>query len=164
MNAHRILSLIALASCIILLTTTPAAARATRIDYEAYECTIPPWGEPDRSWISEDGVLHMRGVRVVNLIDSENPYMAGINQLTMNVDLNPATGEGHAYGTVLLTPYAKNGTWEGRFSTQVLSTGIRGKAVGHGTGELTGMKMFNQMSNLDPNNPCNTSEGYILVP
>jgi len=164
MKANKILILIILTLCITLSIAAPAAARATRINYESYECTIAPWGEPERMWVSEDGVMHMRGVLVVNLIESENPYLAGINRLIMNVDLDPATGEGHAYGTALLTPSAKNGTWEGRFSTHIMPTGIRGKAVIHGTGELAGMKMFNKMSNSDPNDPCNNGAGYILLP
>jgi hypothetical protein len=164
MKAYRILILIVLTFCIILLTAAPAAARATRINYEAYECPIAPWGEPERMWVSEDGVMHMRGVPLVNLLESESPYLAGTNTVNMNLDLNPATGEGHAYGTVLLAPFAKNGTWEGRWSTHVSPTGIQGKAVVHGTGELAGMKMFNNMSNSDPNDPCDNSVGYILIP
>jgi hypothetical protein len=59
-----------------LLISAPTAARAIQINYEAYECTMAPWGEPERMWLSEDGVLHMRGVPVTNLIDSESPYLA----------------------------------------------------------------------------------------
>jgi hypothetical protein len=71
---------------------------------------------------------------------------------------------GIAYGRVLITPFAKNGTWEGRFSTHVSPDGIQGKAVVHGTGELMGMKQYNNMSNSDPNDPCHTDTGYILLP
>lgn len=164
MKAYRIPTLIILTFCITLLMAAPAAARATRINYEAYECAVAPWGEPERMWVSEDGVLHMRGFLIENLIESENLYLAGINQVYANLDLNPATGEGHAYGTVLITPLAKNGTWEGRFSTHVSPVGIQGKAVVHGNGELIGMKMFNNMSNSDPNDPCHNDAGYILLP
>lgn len=164
MNKFRNLMLIGLTLCFILMTAAPAAARATRIYYEADECPLAPWGEPERMWVSEDGILHMRGFLVVNLIDSDSPYLAGINQIRANMDLNPATGEGHAFGTVLITPFAKNGTWEGRFSTHVSPDGIQGKAVVHGTGELSGMKQYNHISNSDPNDPCQTDKGYILHP
>lgn len=164
MKTYRVRILIVLTFCIILLTAAPAAARATRINYEAYECTLGPWGEPERMWFSEDGVMHMRGVLLENLIQSDNPYLAGINRIIMNVELNPATGYGHAYGKVSITPFAKNGTWEGRFSTHVSPDGIQGKAVVHGTGELMGMKQYNNMSNSDPNDPCHTDTGYILLP
>ena len=164
MKANKILILIILTLCITLSIAAPAAARATRINYEAHECAVGPWGEPERMWVSEDGVLHMRGVLVVNLIDSESPYLAGTNTVNMNVDLNPATGYGHAYGRGLITPFAKNGTWEGRFSTHVSPDGIQGKAVVHGTGELMGMKQYNNISNSDPNDPCHTDTGYMLIP
>jgi hypothetical protein len=164
MKAHRILILIILTFCLVSLTAAPAAARATRINYEAYECAVAPWGEPERMWVSEDGVLHMRGFLIENLIESKNLYLAGINRVYSNLDLNLATGEGHAYGRVLITPFEKSGTWEGRFSTHVSPNGIQGKAVVHGTGELTGMKMFNKMSNSDPNDPCHNDAGYILLP
>jgi hypothetical protein len=164
MKAYRYPILIVLTFCIILLIAAPVAARATRISYEADECALAPWGEPERMWVSEDGVMHMRGVFVENLIESENPYLAGINRVYMNLDLNPATGEGHASGTVLITPFAKNGTWEGRFSTHISPNGIRGKSVVHGTGELIGMKMFNHMLSSAPNAPCHNDIGYILLP
>lgn len=164
MKAYRILILIVLTFCLVVLLAAPAAARATRINYEADECPLVPWGEPERMWVSEDGILHMRGFLVENLIVSESPYLAGINRIMANMDLNPATGEGHAFGTVLITPFAKNGTWEGRFSTHVSPDGIQGRAVVHGTGELSGMKQFNHISNSDPNDPCHTDTGYILLP
>jgi hypothetical protein len=164
MKKYKIQILIILTLFLVLLTAGPAAARATRIDYEASECPIVPWGEPERSWVSEDGVIHMRGFLVQNLIVSESPYLAGINQINANMDLNPATGEGHAYGSVLITPFVKNGTWEGRFSTHVSPDGIQGKAVVHGTGELSGMKQYNNISNSDPNDPCHSHAGYVLIP
>lgn len=164
MKVYRILILIVLTFCIVFLIVAPAAARVTRVYYEAYECTIAPWGEPERMWVSEDGVLHMRGFLVENLIVSESPYLAGINRVNANMDMNPATGEGHVYGKVLITPFDKDGTWEGQFSTHVSPDGIQGWAVVHGTGELSGLKQFNNISNSDPNNPCHTDAGYILLP
>jgi hypothetical protein len=164
MKAHRNLTLIVLTFCLVFLIAAPAAARATRIYYEAYECPLAPWGEPERIWISEDGILHMRGFLIENLIESESPYLAGINRVYANFDLNPATGEGHAYGKVSITPFTKDGTWEGQFSTHVSPDGIQGRAVVHGTGEMSGLKQFNNISNSDPNDPCHTDAGYILLP
>ena len=48
MKAYGILIPIILTLCITLSIAVPAAARSTRINFEAHECTFAPWGEPER--------------------------------------------------------------------------------------------------------------------
>jgi hypothetical protein len=164
MNAKRIIFVIVLGLLAFSLGASPAAAQATRVNYEGQECTTSSWGVPERSWISEDGIMHMRGIALSNQINSDSPYMTGINSLKMNVDLDPTTGEGHAYGTFTLSPTAIDGDWVGHWSTHVSPAGISGRAVGQGTGALTGMKVVNHMLSSDPNSPCNNDFGYVLMP
>jgi len=164
MKAKRITIIFVLAMVVILMSAVPAAARATRIEYTSLDCTIAPWGSPERVWISDDGVLHQRGVQVINRVTSSSVYVTGDMTLEMNFDIDLATGLGHAYGTLSIVPTAYNGTWEGHWSTHISPEGLTGNATGQGTGDLEGMKIFNNMSNLDPNDPCTNEWGSILIP
>jgi hypothetical protein len=121
-------------------------------------------GTPEREWISDDGILHQRGILVINDITSSSDYLTGGITLEMNVDINPATGLGHAYGTLSIVPTAWNRAWEGHWSTHKSPEGLRGSATGQGTGELAGMKVFNNMTNTDPMDPCTYEWGTILIP
>ena len=169
MNAKKITVIFVLAMVVILVSAVPAAARATRIYYTGAECPITQ-GDPERQWISEDGILHQRGIPLHNILTSDSPYWLGTNDAVMNTEINLATGEVHAYGMVSIHPDAYDGTWEGHFSTHVSADGtLLGSATVHGTGELEGMKAFNTQSTPPiPLEECfymNTIDtGYILIP
>jgi hypothetical protein len=169
MKAKRITVVFVLAMVVILVSAIPAAARATRIYYTGAECPITQ-GDPERQWISEDGILHQRGITTHSLVTSDSPYWLGTNDVLWNTEINLATGEVHGYGVVSIHPDAYAGTWEGHFSTHVYSDGtLQGSATVHGTGELEGLKAFNTQSTpAYPDPACfgmNTSDtGYILVP
>jgi hypothetical protein len=164
MKAKRITVVFVLAIVVILVSAVPASARAIRIEYTSSDCTVVPWGPPERVWISDDGVLHQRGVQVTNSVTSSNDYIAGDMTLVMDFDIDLATGLGHAYGTLTIYPRAYNGTWVGHWSTHISPEGLNGSATGQGTGDLEGMKIFNNMSNSDPNDPCTNEWGSILIP
>ncbi len=169
MNEKRITVIFVMAMVVILVGTVPAAAKATRIYYTGAECPIIQ-GEPERQWISEDGILHQRGITVHAIVTSASPYWMGTNDVVWSTEINLATGEVHGYGEVSIHPDAYNGTWEGHFSTHVSADGtILGNATVHGTGELEGMKAFNIQSTPPyPDPACfgiNTIDtGYILIP
>ncbi len=153
----------------ILVAAIPASAQAERIYYTSYECPIS-MSPPERQWVSDDGILHQRGVHQVNEITSSTPYLTGFNYLVVNAEINLATGEVHAYGKVEVQPAAYEGSWVGFFTTHVSAEGVLdGKATVQGTGALEGLKDFNNMhSPIAPDPACfnmNTLEdGYILIP
>jgi hypothetical protein len=169
MKAKKITVVFVLAMVVILVSAVPAAARATRIYYTGAECPITQ-GYPERQWISEDGILHQRGITLHNILTSDSPYWRGTNDVVMNAEINLATGEVHAYGIASINPDAYDGTWEGHFSTHVSADGtLLGSATVHGTGELEGMKAFNTQSTPPkPLEECfkmNTiNTGLILIP
>jgi hypothetical protein len=164
MNVKRITVVFILAMVVVLVSTVSATAKATHIEYTSIDCTVEPWGPPEREWVSDDGVLHQRGILVVNEVSSSNAYLTGGMTLEMNVDIDLGTGLGHAYGTLSLDPIAYNGTWEGHWSTHISPEGLRGSATGQGTGDLQGMKLFNHMANSNPMDPCTNEWGSILIP
>jgi hypothetical protein len=72
MKAKKITVIFVLAMVVILMSAVPAAARATRIYYTGAECPITQ-GDPERQWISEDGILHQRGIPLHNILTSDSP-------------------------------------------------------------------------------------------
>ncbi|MGE5124202.1 MAG: hypothetical protein ACM3H7_06755 [Acidobacteriaceae bacterium] len=170
---HKRISIIGtifiLAMAVLLAGTLPAAAQAERIYFTGEDCPIYV-GPPERQWVSEDGVLHQRGVPMFNTLEYDPAILTGTADLLANFDIDLASGAVHAYGTVEIQPEGINGTWVGRFSTHVSAQGVvNGNAVVHGTGELEGMIGFNNVSSPDAPDPiCNgmntNSTGYILIP
>jgi hypothetical protein len=148
---------------IILVWVIPVSAKAVRIDIHGTTC-IQTQSPPARFWISEDGIVHSRGIILSNIDLTESPYDTGPATMMMNVDVDPVTGYGHGYGTFTIYPSAYNGTWEGHWSTHISPDGVKGSAVGHGTGELEGFQIFNDMSSTNPFDPCTISDITVLLP
>jgi hypothetical protein len=147
----------------ILVSAMPATAKAEKVNFTGTTCIVSQ-SPPERFWISEDGIIHMRGIVTKNVDVTDSPYDTGSASMIMNVDINPLTGEAHGYGTFILSPTAYSGTWEGHWSTHISPDGLRGLAVGHGTGELEGLQIFNNMTSDDPSDPCTNSSIRVLVP
>lgn len=152
-----------LAILIVVVGIIPASARAERVDIYGTTC-IQTQSPPERFWISEDGIVHMRGIVTTNIDVTNNGYDTGSASMVMNIDMDPATGNGHGYGTFTIYPSAYDGTWSGSWSSHISPDGLRGSATGHGTGELEGLSIFNNMSSTNPNDPCTISNITVLIP
>jgi len=172
MNHKRISKLgtiFVLALVLVLLGSVPAAARAERIPFTGEDCPFS-LGDIERQWVSDDGVLHQRGVEMTNTLVYEPNILSGTAELMANFDTHLATGAVHAYGTIVIHPSGVNGTGVGSFSTHVSpEVVVNGNAVIRGTGELEGMIAFNNVSSPEAPDPaCNNmntaSNGYILIP
>ena len=137
------------------LTVAPAAAEATSTPFSAYEatCNIVP-GD-----VTVTGnMLHIRGQINTNQVIATEVTQTGTNTVVVNVNLNLNNGSGAAYGTFSLDPDAISGTWQGSFSGHISDFVFTGKAVGHGTGDLSGQKVMVDIEDIDPAalpmNPC----------
>ena len=166
MNHKRISKpsiILTLALLVVLVSVVPASAQAERLTFTGTTC-IQSQSPPEKLWISDDGVMHSRGVVLTNIDVTDGDYDTGIAILTGNMDINLATGYGHAYGTFTIYPAAFEGTFEGSWSSHISPDGLRGRAVGHGTGELEGVHVYNEMSSDNPADPCTNSSITILIP
>ncbi len=166
MKAKKVTVVVFMVIVLVLVGVIPVSARAERIYYTGRTC--PTYvGPPERQWISEDNVLHMRGMYTDNTITATTPYMAGTAVIIMNQDVDLTTGNVHAFGSIVAQPSGIEGTWVGNFSTHVTGGVIRGSMTGQGTGELHGMTFFNRMSTDIPDPLCNNintlSSGHILI-
>ena len=166
MNHKRISKssiILTLALLVVLVSVVPASAQAERLNFTGTTC-IQSQSPPEKLWISDDGVMHSRGVVLTNIDVTDGDYDTGIAILIGDIDLDLATGYGHAHGTFTLYPSAYSGTFEGHWSSHISPDGLRGIAVGHGTGDLEGAQILNNMSSENPNNPCTNSNITVLIP
>lgn len=159
----KIVFILGLALLVAAVSAVPAYAQAQRLYFTGTTCTQSQT-PPEKFWISDDGVMHSRGAVLTNIDVTDGDYDTGINILTGDIDLNLATGYGHAHGTFTIYPTGYTGTLEGIWSSHISPDGLRGIAVGHGTGDLEGVQVINTLSSDNPNDPCTNSNITILIP
>ncbi|HSQ27615.1 MAG TPA: hypothetical protein VLM80_10875 [Anaerolineales bacterium] len=177
--ANRILGTLAtLAVISMILSVQPAAAEATRVDFENYNivCSIVS----QTISVNEAGIVHIRD-RVANtVVTSTSDYHAGPGHIYANANIfDPATGIGTYHGNLDIYPTAHpDGYWYGNWSMQITETGYHGIARLKGYGSLEGMLSFSSLTPLPPpvlanfaglcggNQPVAGSyvEGYYLIP
>ncbi len=102
---------------------------------------------PGQVWFSENGtVMHMRGQTTYSKIEPmpghpecDSRYAEGDATMTVNVDLNLATGNGISWGTSTVTHPGIDGAFVGPFEGRILGFAFQGKSVCRGTGDLKGL-------------------------
>jgi hypothetical protein len=126
----------------VLIPTTPSIAKSTRTPVDLWEvsCMV----DPGLEWMA-DGVLHVRGrVTQATFYDPENFTVIGSDAIISNANLDPTTFSGNLFGTwsAIYLPASSSGTFDGSWTAKLIG-GVEaiGRAVGHGTGDLRGMKM-----------------------
>ena len=117
-------------------------------------------------------LLSAQGTKVVQMhftsewYDTTSDYRTtGRTVVTGHLTLtDPATGTGVMRGTSVtyVTGNGYEGTWEGTWQGKLVYGVGFFDAVGHGTGDLAGLKMQATFTGVDPNNV--TIEGRILDP
>ena len=140
-------------SLMLLLLAMPAAA-ATKTPVTFVDCIVSE-GQPDRLWVSEDNILHIRGQVLETVIVSGD--LTGSFVIDLNVNLDLSTGHGNIFGPLVLTTPAE--TWEGRFTGMITATGLSGRFVAQGSEGTKIMASFVQTSPV-----CFANEGTILDP
>jgi len=149
--ANRILGTLAtLAVISMILSVQPAAAEATRVDFENYNivCSIVS----QTISVNEAGIVHIRD-RVANtVVTSTSDYHAGPGHIYANANIfDPATGIGTYHGNLDIYPTAHpDGYWYGNWSMQITETGFQGIARLKGYGSLEGMLSFSTLTPLPP--------------
>lgn len=132
---------------------------------------ITPWegvekrievADPGEEWISDDGIMHVRGRVYIDKIESKNHRIAGIITVTGSYDLNLATGNGYYFSNWSLAPHTVKGTWEGKLVAEFKNFIFAGFGAGKGTGKLEGMKLTVEIHETpSPYTECPES-GYII--
>ena len=125
--------------------------------------------DPGRTWVSEDGILHVVGKASEDFLDTNNDSLTGILTVTYNYSLNLTTGNGNLSGKQSLDPYdeAYDGTWEGNSVIKFANFALSGHGHGKGTGDFKGLQLTVEFHETYPDptgkyNPIEES-GYIIV-
>ena len=106
---------------------------------------------------SEGGRARYRGHEFQDVVLSSDDRIRGENRLTLDLDLDPATGSGGVAGSFTLTLEAGNGAWSGRISGTIAANMVRAVGMARGTGHLDGASLwlsFEQVPGGDGGDVC----------
>jgi hypothetical protein len=133
----------------VLLITGIVWGKATKTPI-AGAMTVTVSGPPSRFWRDHQGVAHYRGLPAV--LDFTSGDLVGTGSTVVNVNFDPATGNGDESGAAMLVNVTWGGligTLEGRQNGTYTSGVCTGTAVYHGvSGDFEGMKMTMSYSHL----------------
>jgi hypothetical protein len=135
------------------MTLTAFVATATT-------CDITPGSEE----VTAQGVLRIRGRTFTDLVESTEPFVAGTNRPTLDLDLEPSRGEGELHGSFALSPSRARGTWEGELSGRFEGGLVRAVGLARGTGSLVGGVLhvqFRQLPSHPGTPPCAEPKAFF---
>jgi hypothetical protein len=126
----------------------------------ATTCDVAPGSEE----MTPQGVVQIRGRQFTDLVESNEPFIAGTNRPTLNLDFNPSAGDGQVRGTFALSPKDPGGAWEGELTGHFESGLVRAVGLARGTGRLTGAVLhveFRQVPQLPGEPPCADPKAFF---
>lgn len=134
--SKRIFKLSVASLLVLLILVAPIAARTTRTEYVGTENYVGPVAA-GRQWVSEDGVLHIRGGVEAYDDDVDDPRLCGDSLVTVNANFKLADPPVFVYGRMWGTFRIENdgGYWEGHWVGERTEEGfsyIRTVLHGHG--------------------------------
>ena len=122
--------------------------------------------EAGRQWMSEDGILHIRGRIIRDRLETDNVRLTGFLTVQMNYNLNVTTGTGTMSGQWSLDPDEHEGTWKGTSVLKFRNFVLSGHGHGKGAGDFKGLQITVKFHETLPNaegrySPMEES-GYII--
>ena len=139
---------------------TGAAALVARIPVSFVATLYVATGPPDRQWVDDDGVTHVRGFHAISDVvgDFVGTEVVNFNQ---NID---ALGNGDGFTSFVfdVTWDGLNGTFEGRASVSIEAGVITADFVMHGTGDFDRMKTMGRARQREDGSFLH--EGVVLIP
>lgn len=120
--------------------------------------------EPGTEASVAGGMLQVRGRVFTDTVESAEPLIAGTNRPELDIDLDPARGEGSLRGRFVLTPTAAAGRWEGELAGKLANGLVRATGLARGAGELTGSVLhveFRQVPAHPSTPPCAAPIAYF---
>jgi hypothetical protein len=150
------------------ILAAPVAAGTIRTEYAGFEHYVGPVS-PGRVWVSEDGVLHIRGAQSAWRDVVSDPRVSGDVLLTLNANLKFAAPPVMFYGRMWGTARLSNdgGYWEGSFvAERTESQGFSyGSIVLHGHGAYEGLQARADIvrESPDPSAPFSI-HGFVMEP
>ena len=151
---------ILVALVVLLAMAVPASAKTDRIPFSGEDhLTVLPHG--GTSWISEDGVLHMRGSMSTYDASSDSEFYNGVAYIVVNFNMDLATGQGRMWGTNHIDVVGYDGGFTGKWIAWFTETGWEGRGHSKGYGELDG---YQQRYDLESALFGDYIEGFTFMP
>ena len=126
----------------------------------ATTCDIAPGSEQ----VTRQGLLQIRGRTFTDVVESSDPSVAGTNRPTLDLDLDPARGDGQLRGRFVLSPSTPGGAWEGEMSGRFEAGFVRAAGLARGTGRLSGAVLqveFRQIAKHPGAAPCADPKAFF---
>jgi hypothetical protein len=164
---HLILAIVALIAT-VLVAAGPVAARENKEEVSGKECYGELYDPEDASlWLSEEGILHIRGAKQENTIECDDPRVAGESIVVVNANLefNGGVWVGPMWGTyqIEVDDGGFKGFWDGTWTGTLYADGsMSTRAHADGSGDLEGLKIFVTTERAGPYDACGEFTGYIL--
>lgn len=164
MKSKKGLLAFAVAGLLLLsIVAMPVSAGTTWTEFEGWstpqDCPLCAAG---RLWVSEDWVLHIRGMQEYYFNDYGDPRITGYDLVTINLNMQLPEVYGPMWGTAHLEN--EYGYWEGSWVGYRTAEGTSYlEEVLHGHGAYEGLQARLDLVREDPNAPF-WAEGVIMDP
>ena len=126
----------------------------------AVTCDVVP-GAPEAS---DDGMQHIRGQQFFDVVESQEPRIAGVNRPLLDLDFDPESGDGDLRGSFVLTPSGLEGAWEGELQGRFVQGLVRSAGMARGAGALAGAVLqveFRQVTAYPSQPPCESPKAFF---
>jgi len=165
--SKRIFRLSVASLVVLLVLVAPAAAEATRTEYGGTEYYVDTVAA-GRQWVSEEGVLHIRGGQEAYHDDVTDARLTGDSLVTLNANFQLVDPPVFVYGRMWGTFRIENdgGYWEGSWVGERTEQGFSYiRTVLHGHGDYEGLQARAEYAREtpDPTAPFSVS-GVIKDP
>jgi hypothetical protein len=135
-----------------LVVPAPAMARTVRTPFTGVDTVAGAPIDEGRTWVTADGVQHVRGMVVPYDSTSTSEYYQGRTTLVINWNLDPGTMQGTMWGTVHLALTTMDGGFVGIWTAKFAGPDApwTGRAVAKGYGDSRGMFQRYQIVSTGP--------------
>ncbi len=119
---------------------------------------------PGASETTGDGMLHIRRQVFTDMVESDDPRIAGTNTPILDIDLDPQNGDGTLRGSFTLKPHGADGTWEGELEGRFVQGMGRSSGIARGAGALAGAVLrveFQQVAAYPGRPPCENPQAFF---
>ena len=132
----RLIGVLLTLSVLLVVLVIPAAA-AEKTVYQCNETTVGVL-DPGTAFLSDGGILHIRGMVMLLRDEADTPLMTGNNTIVLNANWDAAEN-GPMWGTAHFET-DEGGVWEGTWAGQITAQGAWENASMTGYGKYAGMK------------------------
>jgi hypothetical protein len=152
MRNKRIFAVLVLIGLLLLIAGPAAADKGgdpASFQAISLDCSVT---DPGTGVVDANGILHIRGVKSIGIVESDNPLVAGTDEVEVNADINMKTNTGKFWINLTIHPTGVDGAWVAPGES---GAGPSAPVIhhGYGTGALAGMRIMLSASGLPDGYP-----------